>query len=60
MAHLEKKTEQDAAYHCLLAAAEKYALSLFYSPNNPQVCPVILWLHQALWTSTVHDSFGPV
>ena len=40
MAHLEKKTEHDAAYHCLLAAAEKYALSLFYSPNNPQVCPV--------------------
>ncbi|KAL3142190.1 hypothetical protein ABBQ38_002540 [Trebouxia sp. C0009 RCD-2024] len=36
MAHLEKKTEDDAAYHCLLAAAEKYALSLFYSPNNPQ------------------------
>ena len=38
MAHLEKRTEQDAAYHCLLAAAEKYALSLFYSANNPQVC----------------------
>ena len=40
MAHLEKKAEHDTAYHCLLAAAEKYALSLFYSPNNPQVCPV--------------------
>lgn len=38
MAHLEKRTEEDAAYHCLLAAAEKYALSLFYSANNPQVC----------------------
>ncbi len=37
MAHLEKRTEEDAAYHCLLAAAEKYALSLFYSANNPQV-----------------------
>lgn len=36
MAHLEKRTEEDAAYHCLLAAAEKYALSLFYSANNPQ------------------------
>ena len=37
MAHLEKQTEEDTAYHCLLAAAEKYALSLFYSANNPQV-----------------------
>lgn len=37
MAHLEKRTEEDTAYHCLLAAAEKYALSLYYSSNNPQV-----------------------
>ena len=37
MAHLEKRTDEDAAYHRLLAAAEKYALSLFYSANNPQV-----------------------
>ena len=37
MAHLEKRTDEDVAYHCLLAAAEKYALSLFYSANNPQV-----------------------
>ena len=42
MAHLEKRNEQDAAYHCLLAAAEKYALSLFYSANNPQVCTELL------------------
>ena len=37
MAHLEKRGQEDTAYHCLLAAAEKYALSLFYSANNPQV-----------------------
>ena len=40
MAHLEKRTEENAAYHCLLAAAEKYALSLYYSANNPQVCSI--------------------
>ena len=37
MARLVKRTDEHEAYQCLLKAAEKYATSLHWNPNNPQV-----------------------
>ena len=37
MARLVKRTDEHEAYQCLLKAAEKYATSLHWNANNPQV-----------------------
>ncbi len=37
MARLVKRTDEHEAYQCLLKAAKKYATSLHWNANNPQV-----------------------
>ena len=37
MARLVKRTDEHEAHQCLLKAAEKYAASLHWNANNPQV-----------------------